>query len=171
MSVDMRQYLNKVLAEHDNLQVVVGPGMKESFMVDFSLRALDDEQRKRFHTSVGKLLYLSKWARPDIISIMVFLCTRVKAPTEEDWKKLWRVLGCLKGTRSWMMKIKPNEIFRVVAYVDSSVSAHPDGKVHSEIVVRVGGVSVFFGSRKQKRMSKSPTKAKLVALLDNIGFI
>ncbi len=49
VSVDMRYYLHKVLAKHDNLQV-------------------------------AKLLYLSKWARPDIISNVGFLCTRVKAP-------------------------------------------------------------------------------------------
>jgi hypothetical protein len=36
---------------------------------------------------------------------------------------------------------------------------------------RVCGVSVFFGSRKQKCVSKSPTKADLVALSDYIGFI
>jgi hypothetical protein len=36
---------------------------------------------------------------------------------------------------------------------------------------RVCGVSVFFGSRKQKCVSKSPTKADLVALSYYIGFI
>jgi hypothetical protein len=33
MSVDMRYYLDKVLAKHDNLQLMVGPGMKEGFRV------------------------------------------------------------------------------------------------------------------------------------------
>jgi hypothetical protein len=38
-------------------------------------------------------------------------------------------------------------------------------------VVQVGGVSVYFGSRKQKCVSKSPTEAELVALSDNLGFV
>jgi hypothetical protein len=68
------------------------------------------------------------------------------------------------------MRLKPNALFRVVVYVDASFSAHPDGKSHSGVVVKVGGATVFFGSKKQKCVSKSPTEAELVALSDNIGF-
>jgi hypothetical protein len=68
------------------------------------------------------------------------------------------------------MRLKPNALFRVVVYVDASFSAHPDGKSHNGVVVKVGGAPVFFGSKKQKCVSKSPTEAELVALLDNIGF-
>ncbi len=35
----------------------------------------------------------------------------------------------------------------------------------------MGGVGVFFASRKQKCITKSPTEAELVALLDNVGFV
>jgi hypothetical protein len=48
---------------------------------------------------------------------------------------------------------------------------HPDEKSHTGIVVQVGGVGVFFASRKQKCVSKSPTEVELVALSDNIGFV
>jgi hypothetical protein len=69
------------------------------------------------------------------------------------------------------MEVKPKGFLNVVAYVDASFSAHPDGKSHSGVVVRVGGASVFFGSKKQKCVSKSPMEAELVALSDNVGFI
>jgi hypothetical protein len=120
---------------------------------------------------VAKLLYLSKRARPDVIAIVGFLCTKVKAPTKEDWKKLQRVLGYLKGTKSCTMEMKLTGIFRFIGYIVASFSAHPDGKSHSGVVVQVGGVSVYFGSRKQKCVSKSPTEAELVALSDNLGFV
>jgi hypothetical protein len=94
-----------------------------------------------------RLLYLSKQVRLDIISVVFFLCTRVKRPTEEDLNQLWRVLGYLKGTRDWMMKMRPKNVFWVVVYINGSFSAHPDGKSHSEVVVRVGGVSVFLAIR------------------------
>jgi hypothetical protein len=68
------------------------------------------------------------------------------------------------------MRLRPNTMFRVVVYVDASFSAHPDGKSHSGVVVKVGGTPVFFGSKKQKCVSKSPTEAELVALSDNVGF-
>lgn len=124
-----------------------------------------------FHMSVTKLLYLSKWARPDIILIVGFLCSRVKGPTKQDWKTLLRVLGYLKETKGWMMKMKPKDIFRMIAYIDASFSALPDGKSQSGMVVRVGRVSEFFGSKKQKCISKTPTKAKLDAVSNNIGFV
>jgi hypothetical protein len=58
----------------------------------------------------------------------------------------------------------------VAVYVDASFSAHPDRKSHSGIVVKVGGAPIFFSSKKQKCVSKSPMEAELVALSDNIGF-
>jgi hypothetical protein len=82
-----------------------------------------------------------------------------------------KLLGYLKGAEDFVMRLKPNALFRVVAYVDASFSAHPDGKSHSGVVVKVGGVPVFFGSKKQKCVSKSPTEAELVALSDDVGFI
>jgi hypothetical protein len=77
----------------------------------------------------------------------------VKSPTQEDQRKLERVLGYLKGTEGWIMEVKPKGFLNVVAYVDASFLAHPDGKSHSGVVVRVGGASVFFGSKKQKCVS------------------
>jgi hypothetical protein len=56
-----------------------------------------------------------------------------------------------------------------MAYVDASFSAHPDGKSHSGVVILVAGVAVYYGSRKQKRVSKSPTEVVLVALSDNLA--
>jgi hypothetical protein len=91
---------------------------------------------------VAKLLYLWKRARPDIIAVVGFLCTRVKGPTEEDEKKLSRVLSYLNGSKDQVMKLKPSGIFKVEAFVDVSFTTHPDGKSHSEIVIQVGGVSM-----------------------------
>jgi hypothetical protein len=89
-----------------------------------------------------------------------------REPTIEDWEKMNKLLGYLKGTKEFVMRLKPNALFRV----DASFLAHPDGKSHSGVVVKVGGAPLFFSSKKQKCVSKSPTEAELVALSDNIGF-
>jgi hypothetical protein len=60
-----------------------------------------------FHTTVAKLLYLSKRVRPDIILLVGFLCMRVKGPTCKDWTNLCRLLEYLKGTDKMVMKMKP----------------------------------------------------------------
>jgi predicted small secreted protein len=168
---DMRYYLKNFLEPFDNPQVKVVPGNKETFMVKEAAEKLDLKKRMLFHSSVAKLLYLSKRAHPDIIAVVGFLCTRVKEPSIKDWEKMGKLLGYLKGTEDFVMRLKPNALFRVVAYIDASFSAHPDGKSHSGIVVKVGGAPIFFGSKKQKCISKSPTEAELVALSDNVGFV
>jgi hypothetical protein len=157
--------------KHNDLKVVVTPGGKNGFMVNAEASKLEEEDKRVFHATVAKLLYLSKRARPDIISVVGFLCTRVKEPTVEDQAKLKRVLGYLQGTKEKVMILKPSGIFRCVAYIDASFSAHPDGKSHSGAVILVGGVAVYFGSRKQICVSKSPTEAELVALSDNLALV
>jgi predicted small secreted protein len=169
--LDMRYYLKNLLEPFNNLQVRVVPGSKETFTVQEVAEKLDLKKRMLFHSTVAKLLYSSKRAHPDIIAVVGFLCTRVKEPSVEDWEKMSKLLGYLKGTEDYVMRLKPNALFRVVAYVDANFSAHPDGKSHSGIVVKVGGAPVFFGSKKQKCVSKSPTEAELVALSDNVGFV
>jgi hypothetical protein len=51
ISLDMRHYLDKLLSEHDNLQVMVGPGTADGFAVD-PTSALLEEDRKANSTQV-----------------------------------------------------------------------------------------------------------------------
>jgi hypothetical protein len=116
---------------------------------------------------VAKLLYLAKRARPDIITVVSFLCTRVKAPTMEDVEKLEHLLGYLHRTKSRSMVLKPRKSLSMEAYIDASFATHMDEKSHSGVIVLVGSVGVLFTSRKQKCVSKSLTEAELIALSDN----
>jgi hypothetical protein len=76
VTLDMKYYLECILKDHDNPRAAVTPGGKNGFMVDEKAERLVDAEKKVFHTAVAKLLYLSKRARPDIISVVGFLCTR-----------------------------------------------------------------------------------------------
>jgi hypothetical protein len=118
-----------------------------------------------------KLLYLSKRARPDIMTAVSFLCTRVTKATAEDKSKLNRVLGYLQRTQQSTLVLKPHGTLDVRAYVDAAFASHVDGKSHTGVVVFIGGAMVFAASRKQKCVTKSPTEAELVALTDNIDFV
>lgn len=75
--------------------------------------------------------------------------------------KLIRVLEFLKGARQRVIKMRPDSMFKVVAYINTSLSSHPDRMPHSGVVLQVGGAFVYFGCRKQKCVSKSATKAEL----------
>ena len=59
----------------------------------------------------------------------------------------------------------------VQAYVDAAYALHQDSKSHSGVVIFIGETLVYVSSRKQKCMSKSPTEAELIALMNNLGLI
>jgi hypothetical protein len=58
---------------------------------------LDKEQADMFHYNIAKLLFLCKRARPDIQTAVAFLCTRVKGPDADDYKKLTRGMKYLRA--------------------------------------------------------------------------
>ena len=66
--------------------------------VDLDSPKLPIKDAELFHCHVARLLFESKRARPDIQVCVAFLCTRVKAPTEQDYKKLGKVISYLKET-------------------------------------------------------------------------
>ena len=95
----------------------------------------------------------------------------MKGPTIDDQRKLGHLLGYLERTRDRLLVLRPQGIFNIKACVDASFATHMDGKSHTGMIVKIRGVGVFFASRKQKCVTKSPTEAELVALLDNVGLL
>ncbi len=82
---------------------------------------------------VARLLYLSKRARPDILMVVGYLCTRVKQPSKNDQEKLFRVLGHLEGTKEEFLKLEPQGLLKLQTFVDTSFSTHLDGKSQSGV--------------------------------------
>jgi hypothetical protein len=74
-----------------------------------------------------KLLFTANRARHDIQMAVSFLTTRVKAPDEDDWGKLVRVLKYINGTRYMKLILSADEMnFTVHWYVDGSHQCHKD---------------------------------------------
>ncbi len=101
-----------------------------------------------------KLMYLAKRARPDVLTAVSYLSTRVQYPNdtnERDITKLWRLINYLRMTKELTMKFNNNNnIIKMKAYVDASCGTHHDCKSHTGIIITVGGNNVFFRSSKQK---------------------
>ena len=96
----MFDYLEDVIVEADedlkNSRSYY-PGNDSLMKVDYDSPSLPTKDAKLFHRHVARLLFASKRARPDIQVCVAFLCTRVKAPTEQDCKKLGKVISYLKS--------------------------------------------------------------------------
>ena len=166
----MKNFIEKTLeaSGEKNLREFISPAGKDIFTVDKTADLLCELDRKQFHTSVAKLLYLSKRARPDILTAVGFLCTRA---TVQDRLKLQRVLGYLKRTKQKTLHLKMGEMAKLLVYVDAAFAPHPDAKSQTGLAVFIGNALVFAASRKQKCVSKSPTDSELIALSDNVQFV
>jgi hypothetical protein len=128
---------------------------------------LDKAAKERFHTFVAKLLYLAKRVRPDILTAVAFLASRVQSPTTDDQAKLDRVMKYLNGCGDLGIVLKPgSEEVSPLAYVDASYGVHSDGKSHSGMLIALGEGPVFVRSAKQRLVTKSSSEAELVALSD-----
>ena len=64
------------------------PVANHLFDINHDCEKLNSEEADKFHHFVAKLLYLAKRTRPDILLAVTFLCTRVKEPDQDDYKKM-----------------------------------------------------------------------------------
>ena len=91
---------------------------------------------------------------------------RVKAPDEDDWKKLKRVLTYLRGTVYLPLRIKVDEIGVIKWWVDASYAVHGDCRGHTGATMSMGSGSITSISRKQKINTRSSTEAELIGIDD-----
>ena len=98
------------------------------FNVDKSQEKLSVDEADAFHRCVAQLLCLATHVRPDIMVSVIFLTSRVKAPTVEDRKKLSQCLGRLKGTSRLGLCLKPDKSgnLSLNCYSDASFNVHLD---------------------------------------------
>jgi hypothetical protein len=127
------------------------------------------DEAKWFHSHVAKVLYLAKRAKPECLTAVSFLSTRVQCCDHDDLSKLRRLLGYIRLTRDRGIVLKIGEHMTVSAYIDAAYGVHTDsGKSHTGCVIVLGGFGpVFVRSSKQKLVTKSSTEAELVALSDS----
>jgi len=127
--------------------------------------------RADFHSDVAKLLYLAKRTRVECLCAVSHLASRVNKPTEDDQKKLDRVLNYLAHTRERKVKLKWGGSVAMEAYIDASFGGHVDCKSRSGIMLMMSGVCVGAWSMKQKLNTKSSTEAEIVGLSDGLSHV
>ena len=107
----------------------------------------------------------------DIQPTMAFLCTRVKAPDEDDWKKLIRLLNYLKDTIQLETTLEADNTNIIKWHVDASFAVHPDMRSHRGGAMTLGKGAIQTISTKQKINTKSSMEAELIGVDDVIGQI
>ncbi len=174
ITLKMNKYVEGCLEEFEqnnsDLKIVNTPATENLFRIrnEEGALQLSKEKQTQFHSVVAKLLFLAKRGRPDILLSVSFLTTRVKVPDEDDWKKLLRVLGYLKGTTDYDLKISCNDLNKLTWFIDGSYTIHSDMKGQSGAVLMIGDSAVLSRSSKQKLNTRSSTEAELITVDDTL---
>ena len=121
-----------------------------------------------FHTNIAKLMFLSKRARPDVQIPVAFLCTRVKEPDRDNWKKLGRIMKYLKGTIGLPLILSIDDTGVIKWFVDASFAVHNDMKSHTGMFMSMGTGAAAAASLKQKLDTTSMTESELVGVNDEM---
>ena len=79
IKVSMEGYINKILEELKVEGTVINPSNPNLFNIDNKSEILNEENKKLYHSTIAKLLYVSKRTRIDIATTISYLCTRAKS--------------------------------------------------------------------------------------------
>ena len=99
------------------------------------------------------------------------LGTLVKSPTEQDYKKLRRVISYLQETVHLPLVTGADNSRILTWNIDPSFAVNPDCKSHTGACLTLGHGSVLSISSKQKVNTKSSTKAEFVGVDEAMTFV
>ena len=167
--VSMTGYVEDMLRESGTIGGARTPATASLFDVRDDSDMATEEQRVKFHRLVAKMLYLAKRARPDCLTAVAYLATRVTRCSVDDLAKLERLLKYVNETKDRGVVFEAGTKGIVVSVlIDAAYGVHPDGRSHTGSCVVVGmRGAVHSKSAKQQIVTKSSTEAELVALSDS----
>ena len=168
ITVDMRNQIEKTISffEYYDSNVdenTVTPAAHYLFHVNEDAEKLNKQMSEVFHTTTAKLLYIMQRARPDIETAVSFLMKRVSKSDVEDWRKLRRVIGFLKGTIGELRVIGATSLTEILTFVDSAYAVHMNMRSHTGGLSSFGIGAVHARSKSSKINVKSSTESELVS--------
>ena len=142
------------------------PAAEHLFDINDDCTPLPPKGVTTFHNFVAKALFLTKRAHPDIATAVAFLTTRVKAPLEDDWKKLRRMMHYLRGTADLPLVLQGDGSGIIQWWADGSHAVHSNMRGQTGGCMSLGKGMIYNTSSKQKLNTRSSTETELVAADD-----
>jgi hypothetical protein len=166
-------YLEDILDEmpEDMNGTAPTPASDNLFDADEDLPRLNAKESDFLHRTTARLLFAAKRARPDLQVAIAYLCTRVKSPSQSDYRKLTRVVKYLRLTISIPLVLGWDGTGQLRWSVDASFAVHKDMRSHTGAVLSLGQGALMSMSLKQKINTKSSMEAKLVGVDDAMNFV
>ena len=92
MTIDYSIPGKVIIHMDDYVKAILNEAVNHLFDVNPDAESLDMAQAELFHHLMAKLLFLCKWAHPDIQTPVAFMTTRVRGPNTNDYKKLTQMI-------------------------------------------------------------------------------
>ena len=92
---------------------------------------------------MAQLLFLACRGRRDIQTAVSFLTTRVRAPDEDDWGKVRRVLQYLKGTLYLKLRLTVENLMGADSRIRDADLAVETSKLAQAQVLQEAGVAIL----------------------------
>jgi hypothetical protein len=167
--MDMSGYIQTILSEapKDMDGTLTTPATAHLFKVNTDSPVyLDSIRAEVFHRITMQLMYLGLRERPDVLTTVSFLRTRVQQPDEDDYKKLARVIRYLRGTTDLDLRLSGDASKSLQKWADASNDFSSGFEGQPDANMSMGKGSVNIQSCKQKLMSRSSTDAELIGVYD-----
>ena len=159
------EYIKKAVGSYDGERIKKArtPAGEDLFKINDASPKLEEAARKQFHSTFALCLWIGVMARPDILVALSFLGKRTSKASEEDEKKLLRLLGYLNDTMEKKLTLSADEMHVTKWWADSSFGVHDDLKSHSGLLGTLGRGAIFAKSSGQRLNTISSTEAEIVA--------
>jgi hypothetical protein len=133
---------------------------------------LSMEEQCKYRSGVGKLLYLMRWSRPEIMNSVRELSRFMQEASKAHLTAMYRVMKYCVGTPKRGLMIKPTEFWDGDKKFEFIISGRSDSDFAKDVISRksVSGCSTFLcgapvctRSKMQDCVTLSVTEAELVA--------
>ena len=167
--ITMDGYANEIVTTSGVLGISRTPATEGLFESNDEGIRVQEPTRVWFHKVVAMILYLAKRTKPECLTAVAYLATRVNRCNQVDVDKLQRLVRYIRGTRDRGVVLRPGGLgISVRLFVDASYGVHADGRSHTGSCIVIGDVgAVHCRSSKQLIVTKSSTEAELVGLSDS----
>ena len=166
--LSQNKLINKLVQEYEVMKDKrVYIPMPENHKFDQSSTLL--EEKTKFQSIVGSLLYVASNTRPDIAFTVNALSTRNSNATKETFRLAKRTVRYLKETENWVIKYdasqKRNE-FKIEGYSDASFANDPEKNYRSTAgyIFLLNHRPFLWKTKKMKLVVTSTAEAEFVAL-------
>ena len=168
LQVSMVGYLHEIVEEfpYEIVGKVTTPAAPHLFDKDKNAVALNSNNAKVFHQIVAKVLWASIRVRPDLLTALSYLTCQIKAPDQDDMKKLIRMIAYIRNTIDLPLTIGMNDSKEIRWWVDASFGKQYELRSQTGATLSFGIGSVYSMAKKQKLNTTSSTEAEIVGVHD-----